>query len=155
FLDRLVSAAPESEWSYLHRAERRRDRGEYDAALADCDQAARLQPASPLPPLVRASIAAARGQGAAGVAEAERALDKAPGPDGPVNYAAASVWSLASRTAGDPALARQYADRAAALLTTALDRGFHDLNFPEHNRMADDPALAPLREDPRVRHLLL
>jgi tetratricopeptide (TPR) repeat protein/tRNA A-37 threonylcarbamoyl transferase component Bud32 len=153
-LDRLVKAAPDSEWSYLRRAERRRDCGEFDAALADCEQAARLKPASPLPVLVRASVAAARGQHAAGIVEAERALEKAPAPDGRVRYAAACVWSLAARTAEDPALARRYADRAADLLGEALDRGFHDLTFPEHNRMADDPALASIRDIPRVRDLL-
>ncbi len=68
-------------------------------------------------------------------------------------YAAACVWSLASRAAG-PDEAPRYADRAAALLAEALDRGFHDLIYPEHNRMADDPALAPIRQHPRVRALL-
>jgi tetratricopeptide (TPR) repeat protein/tRNA A-37 threonylcarbamoyl transferase component Bud32 len=152
-LDRLVAAAPESEWSYLRRAEQRRDRGEYAAALADCDQAARVKPASALPPLVRASITAARGRAAAAVAEAERALEKAPKHDGHVLYTAACVWSLASRAA-EPGEARGYADRAAALLAEALDRGFHDLRYPEHNRMADDPALAPVRPLPGIRDLL-
>ena len=46
-------------------------------------------------------------------------------------------------------------ERAAELLAQALDRGFHDLIYPEHNRMADDPALAPLRQHPRVCDLLL
>jgi serine/threonine protein kinase/tetratricopeptide (TPR) repeat protein len=153
-LDRLVETAPESEWSYLRRAERRRDCEELDAALADCEQAARLKPASPLPVLVRASVAAARGQHATAIAEAERALEKAPSPNGRVLYAAACVWSLAARTAEEPGQARRYADRAADLLGEALDRGFHDLTFPEHNRMADDPALAPLRRNPRVLDLL-
>jgi tetratricopeptide (TPR) repeat protein len=152
-LDRLVAAAPESEWSYLRRAEARRDRGEYDAALADCDQAARVRPGSSLPPLVRASVLAARGRAAAAVAEAERALAKAPQHDGHVLYAAACVWSLASRAA-EPAEARGYADRSAALLAEALDKGFHHLLYPEHNRMADDPALAPIRPLPGVRDLL-
>jgi tetratricopeptide (TPR) repeat protein len=152
-LDQSVEAAPESEWSYLRRAEHRRDRGDYDEALADCDQAARVNGASALPPLVRASVEAARGRGAAAVDDAERALEKAPPHDGHVLYTAACVWSLASRTAG-PDEASRYADRAAALLTEALDRGFHDLNYPEHNRMADDPALAPIREHSQVRDLL-
>ena len=43
---------------------------------------------------------------------------------------------------------------AAALLTDALDRGFHNLNYQEHNRMSDDPALEPIRSRPRVRELL-
>jgi tetratricopeptide (TPR) repeat protein/tRNA A-37 threonylcarbamoyl transferase component Bud32 len=153
-LDQLVAAAPESEWSYLRRAEYRRDRGEYDAALADCDQAALLKPASAVPPLVRASVEAARGRAAAAVAEAERALERAPKHDGHVLYAAACAWSLASRAAADPAEARRYADRAAALLAEALDLGFHDLIYPEHNRMADDPALAPILALPGVRDRL-
>ena len=89
-----------------------------------------------------------------------RALDRAPKHDGRVLYAAACVWGLASGAAakssdvGDATRAGEYADRAAALLAKALDRGFHDLNYPEHNRMADDPALAPVRQHPRVRALL-
>jgi tetratricopeptide (TPR) repeat protein/tRNA A-37 threonylcarbamoyl transferase component Bud32 len=153
-LDRLVAAAPESEWSYLRRAELLRDQGEYDVALVDCGHAARVNGASALPALVRASVKAARGQGAAAVADAERALEKAPPYDGHVLYTAACVWSLASSAAADPGEARGYADRAAALLAEALDRGFHDLRYPEHNRMADDPALAPIRQHPRVRDLL-
>jgi tetratricopeptide (TPR) repeat protein len=152
-LDRLAAAAPESEWSYLRRAEFRRDRGEYDAALTDCDRAARLKPGSAVPALVRASVVAARG-GAAAVAEAERALAQAPKDDGHVLYTAACVWSLASRAAPDRGEAGRHAERAAALLAEALDRGFHDLSYPEHNRMADDPALAPIRHLPRVRDLL-
>jgi hypothetical protein len=87
------------------------------------------------------------------VAEAERALAKAPKHDGRVLYAAACVWSLASRAA-DRGEAERYADRAAALLGEALGKGFHDLLYPEHNRMADDPALDPIRRLPRVRALL-
>jgi tetratricopeptide (TPR) repeat protein len=153
-LDRLVAAAPGSEWSFLRRAERRRDRGEYDAALADCDRAAALLPASPLPALVRAGVEAARGRPAEAVAQAKRALEKAPKDDGRVLYAAACVWALAARAVGEPELARPLADRAAELLAAALDRGFHDLSFPEHNRMASDPALEPLRDHPRGRDLL-
>jgi eukaryotic-like serine/threonine-protein kinase len=152
--DRLVAAAPESGWSYLRRAEHRRDRGEYEGALADCDRAARLKPGWAVPPLVRASVEAARGRPAA-VAEAERALKAAPPHDGHVLYAAACAWCLASRAAPDPAEARRHADRAAALLAEALDKGFGDLIYPEHNRMADDPALAPIRQHPRVHDLLL
>jgi tetratricopeptide (TPR) repeat protein/tRNA A-37 threonylcarbamoyl transferase component Bud32 len=153
--DRLVAAAPESEWAYLRRAEYRRDQKEYDSALADCDRASRLKPASVLPALVRASIEAVRGKPAAAVAEAERVLEKAPKDDGHVLYTAACVWSLASRTAGDPAESKRFADRAADFLGAALDKGFHDLLYPEHNRLADDPALAPIRQLPRVRELLL
>jgi tetratricopeptide (TPR) repeat protein/tRNA A-37 threonylcarbamoyl transferase component Bud32 len=153
--DRLVKEAPESGWSYLRRAEHRRDRGEFDAALADCESAARLEPGWALPALVRAGVEAARGRPAAALADAERALKAAPPHDGHALYAAACVWALASRAAADPAEARRHADRAAELLAEALGRGFHDLLYPEHNRMADDPALAPLRQHPRVRNVLL
>jgi hypothetical protein len=71
-----------------------------------------------------------------------------------VLYTAACVWSLASRAAGDPAERKRFADRAAAFLAEALDKGFHDLVFPEHNRLADDPALAPIRQLPPLRDLL-
>ena len=152
--DRLVAAAPESEWAYLRRAEYRRDRGDYEAALADCDRAARLKPGWVLPALVRAGVEAARGRPGPAVADAERALAKAPKTDGHVLYTAACVWSLASRAAGDPAESKRFADRAAAFLAAALDKGFHDLLYPEHNRLADDPALAPILLLPRVRDLL-
>jgi hypothetical protein len=39
-------------------------------------------------------------------------------------------------------------------LTKALDKGFHDLTYPEHNRMAEEPALAGIRQLPRVQDLL-
>jgi serine/threonine protein kinase/tetratricopeptide (TPR) repeat protein len=152
--DGLVAATPESEWAYLRRAEYRRDQGKYDDALADCDRAARLKPGWAVPALVRASVEVARGQPAAGVAEAERALEKAPKNDGQVLLAAACVWSLAARAATDPGEVKRHTDRAAGLLAEALDRGFPDLIYPEVNRLADDPALAPIRDDPRVRALL-
>ena len=76
-------------------------------------------------------------------------------------YAAACVWSLASRAAAArPAnkqaadLAKRYTDRAATLLLECLDKGFHDLLYPEHNRMAEDPALEPVRQHPLVSDLL-
>jgi tetratricopeptide (TPR) repeat protein len=152
--DRLVAAAPESGWAYLRRAEYRRDRGEHEAALSDCDRAARLKPDWVLPALVRASVEAARGRPGPAVADAERVLAKAPKNDGHVLYTAACVWSLASRAAGDPAESKRLADRAAALLAEALDRGFHDLLYPEQNRLTDDPALAPIRQLPPLRDLL-
>jgi tetratricopeptide (TPR) repeat protein len=159
--ERLVVAAPDSARAYLRRAEFRRNRGEFDAALADCDQAARLEPGSAVPELVRASVEAARGRHRRAVERAERALKGAARDDGHVLYAAACVWSLASRSAAAAAdgpgareLARQYGDRATALLAGALDKGFHDLIYPEHNRMALDPALAPIRERPGVGDLL-
>jgi tetratricopeptide (TPR) repeat protein/tRNA A-37 threonylcarbamoyl transferase component Bud32 len=153
--DRMVSANPDSALVYIRRAEYRRNHGEFEAALADCAQAAVKDPNSALPALVRASITAARGQHQQAVAEAERALEKTPKEDGHVLYAAACVWSLASRAAAaDADLAQRYADRAVSLLAAALDKGFHDLIFPEHNRMAEDPALAPIRQRPRVSDLL-
>jgi tetratricopeptide (TPR) repeat protein/tRNA A-37 threonylcarbamoyl transferase component Bud32 len=153
YFDRLVTAAPESEWAYLRRAEYRRDRSDFDAALADSDRAEKLKPGSVLPALVRASVVAARGEPAAAVADAERALERAPKNDGHALYAAACVWSLASHAARDPAESKRFADRAADFLAAALDKGFHDLLYPEHNRIADDPALAPIRQLPRVREL--
>ena len=47
---------------------------------------------------------------AAAVAEAERTLKAAPPHDGHVLYAAACVWSLASRAAADPGEARRHAE---------------------------------------------
>ena len=95
------------------------------------------------------------------VASAERAFSKAPPDNGHVLYAAAAVWSLAAQAASKGAdnadkkqLAGQYADQAAALLVQTLDKGFHDLIYPEHNRLMLDPALAAALRHPRVRPML-
>jgi serine/threonine protein kinase/lipoprotein NlpI len=155
--DQLVAADPGSATVYVRRAEFRRSQKQFDLAQADCDRAAELDRASVVPSLVRASLDAARGEDARAVAEAERLLRQAPPNDGHVLYSAACVWSLAAQAAsarpGGEELARQYADRAAALLTETLDKGFHDLLYEEHNRMLDDPALAALRQHPPVRAL--
>jgi hypothetical protein len=106
---------------------------------------------------VRAGVEAACGEPERAVQEAEGLLKKGPADDGHVLYAAACVWGLAAEAAaksGDEARAKQYADRAADLLAETLDKGFHDLIYEEHNRMADDPALAAVRRHPRVRELL-
>lgn len=161
YLDELVKSQPQSMRAFLARACHRRDRNAFDGALADCATAAKLDEKSLLPPLVRASVGAARGNAPPAVAEAELLLKKMSVPDGQVLYAAACVWSLASRVvaktdnAANREQAQQYADRAIDLLKQTLDRGFHDLLYPEHNRMADDPALAPIRQLPGVEALLL
>jgi len=152
--EQLMTATGGSKWALLRRAEYRRDRGDFDAAAADCDRAARIAPTWALPALVHASVQAAHGKPLLAVTEAERVLEKAPKQDGHVLYAAACVWSLAAGACKDPAERKRYADRAADLLTEALDIGYHDLIYPEHHRMADDAALAPIRELPRVRDLL-
>jgi hypothetical protein len=104
---------------------------------------------------VRASITAARGQHQQAVADAERALENAPKDDGHVLYTAACVWSLASQAdAANADEAERYANRAAELLAVVLDKGFHDLTFPEHNRMIEDPALAAIRRQPQIDDLL-
>jgi eukaryotic-like serine/threonine-protein kinase len=153
-LDQLVSAAPESKWSFARRAEFRRDRGDFDAADADCDRAAALAPSWSLPALISASVTAARGDPLAAVAQAKLVLEKAPPDDGHVLYAAACVWSLAAGATKDQEESNRFAEKAADYLTQALDKGFHDLLYPEHNRMADEPALARIRQLPRVRELL-
>jgi tetratricopeptide (TPR) repeat protein len=156
--DRLVAANPGLSEAYLRRAEYRRDQDQFDEALADCAEAAKHDKDSILPGLVQASVAAARGDHAAAVAEAEKLLARGPADDGHVLYAAACVWALASRTAAaqpnGQSLAKSYADRAIALLAATQDKGFHDLLFEEHNRIPDDPSLAALRPDPRFLEVL-
>ncbi len=159
--DKLVAVNPKSGRAYLRRAEYRRAQGQFDAARADCARARDKDPKSLLPGLLQASILAAQGSAEQAVAEAEALLAQAPKGDGQILYTAACTWSLASQAAAahtDKAkaavLTKRYADRAAALLAECLDKGFHDLIYPEHNRMVDDPALEPIRRDPRVSDLV-
>jgi tetratricopeptide (TPR) repeat protein len=157
--DRMVAADPAAPRVYLRRAEFLRDTGKLAAALADCDQAARKGGDPVLVALARASITAAKGEHAAAATVAEEQLKAAHDRlhDGHVSYAAACVFSLASRAAaaaGAAARGEELAERATAVLAEALDLGFHDLNYQEQNRMNDDPALDPIRSRPRVRSLL-
>jgi len=76
--------------------------------------------------------------------------------DGHLQYAAACVWSLASHAAqesGEADLAGQYADRAMEYLSDTVQKGFLELNFQAYNRMLIDPALAPVRQHPRMLEL--
>ena len=157
--DKLLAADPKA--GYLCRAEFYRSRGKFSEALADCDRAAALLRDSPLPALIRAGIVAAQGRHREAVAQADEALQRAPKNDGKILYTAAGVWSLAAEAAQRDAkgsaneeLSRRYLARALALLGQALGKGFHDLEFPEHNRMLHDPAMGAVAGDPHGRDLL-
>jgi len=159
--EKLVAANADSAPAYLRRAAFRRAHGDFDAALEDCTRARQKDPKSVLPGLVEASILAARGEDEEAVRKAEPLLSQAPSGDGQVLYTAACVWSLAARAAAarpdkkrSAELVERYTDRAANLLQECLDKGFHDLLYPEHNRMTEDPAMGPVRQNPRVRDLL-
>jgi tetratricopeptide (TPR) repeat protein len=159
--DKLLAADPKAGASYLCRAEFYRSRGQFTEALADCDQARSLLRDSVLPALIRAGIVAAQGRHHEAVDQAEEILKRSAPNDGKVLYTAATVWSLAAeavqrkaKNSRNEELTRQYLERALALLAQALGKGFHDLEFPEHNRMLHDPAMAALARDPRGRSLL-
>jgi tetratricopeptide (TPR) repeat protein len=156
----MVSANPGAVKAYWRRAEYRRDQGAFAEAASDCDTAAKLDPKSAVPGLLRASITAAQGRPEQAVAEAERLLKAAPEGDGHVLWAAASVWCLAARAADESNSseakeeAKALADRAASLLVKALTDGFHDLTYQEQNRVADDPVLKPILSNPKLAELL-
>ncbi len=159
-LDQMVEANPKLAAAYLWRGRFLRDQKLFTEAWKDSEQEARCDPASVLPKLLQASILAARGDAAAAVAAAERVLSDATQKDkddGHVLYSAAQVWSLASRAAaraGDSVAAKRYSDQAVRFLEQTLDKGFHDLNYPDHNRMIDDPALEAIRQHPQAEDLL-
>jgi tetratricopeptide (TPR) repeat protein/predicted Ser/Thr protein kinase len=154
-LDQLVEANPKSSVACFQRGRFLRDQGQFDEAWKDSEQAARSDPKSLLPSLLQASITAGRGDPAAAVAAAERTLSEAPKDNGKVLYAAAQVYGLAAAAKeSNPDLARRYADRAAELLERTLDKGFHDLDYPQHNHMIDDPALESIRQHLQARDLL-
>lgn len=159
--DKMVKADPAAASAYLLRAEFLRSHGEFDAAVADCDQATKIEPKSVLPGLVRAGITAARGDPTQAVSATEKLLEGAPQNDGKVLYAAACVWSLAAQAAqkqtADPkaaALAQAYSERAAKFLADVVGSCFHDLQYPQHNRLAWDPALETVRKLPQVEKLI-
>jgi tetratricopeptide (TPR) repeat protein/tRNA A-37 threonylcarbamoyl transferase component Bud32 len=159
--DEMVAADPDSAAVYIRRAEHLRNVGKYEAACADCDRAASLDAKSLLPPLVRASIDACQGKPANAIAAVNTVFKKEPALDGNCIYAAACVWSLASKAfqeAGEQAAAAgqsaQAVEKAATLLAEAWEKGFLDLSYQQYNRTADDPALAPIMDHPTVRQLL-
>jgi tetratricopeptide (TPR) repeat protein len=155
--DRMIEADATSMRCYLRRAEFRRDQRDWPGALDDCRRAAKLDATSQLPGLVEASIEAAQGDAAQGVARAERLLAKAPERHGQVLLAAASVWSLAAKVAasnGENMTAEDYRERAIMLLRDVATKGYHDLNYQEYNRLPDMPSLAAARDDPRIQELM-
>ena len=155
-LDRMVAAMPESARAYVRRAEFFRNCGRWEEAQNACEKAEKLDGKSPIPPLVKASNRAARGEFREGVRDAEAVLRAAP-PEGNTYYTAACVWSLAAATAeakGEAGLAKQYADRSAAILADTLGKTFLDLNFQAVNRIVAEPALAVARRQPATRDLL-
>jgi tetratricopeptide (TPR) repeat protein len=157
--EKLVAANPDSIFAYLRRAEYHRAHGRFDAALQDCTRARQKDAKSVLPGLVEASVLAARGNFAEAVDKAEPLIGQGPKDDGHLLYTAACVWSIAAdaaakSTSGGQEAAKHYADRAVGLLQQCLDKGFNDLFYHEHNRMADDPALKAIVRDPRVQALL-
>jgi tetratricopeptide (TPR) repeat protein len=157
--DRMLSANPESSAVHLRRAEFFRDLGRWEEALAEADEAARLDAdrGPVLAGLLKTGVQAARGEPDPAVESAEKLLKSAPAVDGQVLYAAACVWSLASgsfASSGDLSKATAMGERASVLLSEALSLGFHDLSYQEKNRMAEDPALAPIRERADVKRLV-
>jgi tetratricopeptide (TPR) repeat protein len=157
--DAMLKAAPNSPEVHLRRAEFFRDQARWDESLAEVEKARLLDKGQnpALEGLIGLSVDAARGEFSRSTADAEAILAKVGRPEGKVLYAAACVWSLASRSAskaGDEVKARMMADRAAGLLKTALGECFHDFNYQEEERMAADPALGPIADRPDVRKLL-
>jgi eukaryotic-like serine/threonine-protein kinase len=155
-LAEMKSASGGSFTAHIRSAEFRRACGRWQQALADCEQASKLEGKSLLPALVRASIRAAQGEFRQAVADAASLIKGNPG-NGHVLCAAAAVWSLAAQAAqksGAVELAREYRERAAELLTDSMKKGFLDMNYQAFNRILVDPALATVREDPRVQDLL-
>src|SRR5262249_5666983 len=75
--DRMVAPDPKSLTAYPQRAEFRRNREQFEEALADCAEATKLAPGSALPSLVAASVKAARGEHEQAVREANEALKRA------------------------------------------------------------------------------
>ena len=159
--ERMIKADSAAAAVYLLRAEFLRNHSDYDGAIADCNLAAKIDPKSIIPDLVRAGITAARGNPAQAVKDAEQLMARSPPRDGKVLYAAACAWSLAAQAAraqtDDPEAARhaqEYAERGAKYLADVVGECFHDLQYPEHNRMAWDPALEGIRSLPQVQKML-
>jgi eukaryotic-like serine/threonine-protein kinase len=157
--DAMLKANPVSPDVHRLRAEFFRDLGRWDEALVEAHKARALdkERGPALARLICEGVVAARGDFDKATSEAEAILVKVERPDGPILYAAACLWSLASKSAaksGDETRARVLADRAAAFLKSALGEGFHDFNYQEEERMILDPALEPIANRPDVQKLL-
>jgi serine/threonine protein kinase/Tfp pilus assembly protein PilF len=159
--ERMIKADSAAAAVYLCRAEFLRSHHDYDGAIADCNLAAKIDPKSIIPELVRAGITAARGNPAQAVKDAEQLMTRGAPRDGKVLYAAACAFSLAAQAAraqtDDPEaaqMAKAYAERGAQFLADVVGVCFHDLQYPEHNRMAWDSALEGIRSLSQVQKLL-
>lgn len=158
--DQLFQANPKSVAGQLRLAEFLRNHKAWDDARAACERAAELDPKSPLPGLIQASLIAAQGDHARAIAQAESLLAKTADRSGAVHVAAAALYSLAAEAVGTSAddasksLASDYVAKGLQHLQQATGPCFHDLQYPEHNRLAWDPALATLRQHPAVQELL-
>ncbi len=157
--NRMLQANPESVDAHLRAAEYYRDRGHFELALAEIQKARAFEtdPLHALSRLCLAGVQAARGDGDDATTEADAILKAVPHEEGPMVYAAASVWSLASGVAakrGDAGKAKFCNGRATALLQRSLTECYHDFSYQEQERIALDPALDPIRNDPEVQRLL-
>ncbi|MBS0266802.1 MAG: tetratricopeptide repeat protein, partial [Planctomycetes bacterium] len=159
--DRMVKADTAAPTPRLRHAAFLRDQREFSEALAECDRAAQKDPKSVLPGLLRASIAAAQGHSDTALQQAEELLSQAAPRDGKVLLAALEVYSLALRAyqqqsnpPAAPQAVAQCQQRAIELLTEIEGPCFHELVYPEHNRLAWNPALAAIRDLPQVQELL-
>ena len=158
--DLAIQASPKMMAAHLRFAEFLRAQSDWTAARTECTRAAEIDPQSPLPGLVLAGITAAEGDPAAAVAQVDQLLAGSQSASGQAQVAAAQAYSLAAAAAGRQStetmvsLAQQAADKGVAALRQSVGPCFHDLQYPEHNRLAWDPALDELRKLASVQELL-
>lgn len=158
--DLAIQASPKMMAAHLRFAEFLRAQSDWTAARTECTRAAEIDPQSSLPGLVLAGITAAEGDPAAAVAQVDQLLAGSQSASGQAQVAAAQAYSLAAAAAGRQStetmvsLAQQAADKGVAALRQSVGPCFHDLQYPEHNRLAWDPALDELRKLASVQELL-
>jgi tetratricopeptide (TPR) repeat protein len=161
WLARMIAADPQSAAPYLRRAEALRSRGQLDAAAADCDKAAELDPQSVHDDLVRAGIDALRGNPEQAAKAAEALLATAPDDDGQAVFSAVCTLVLAAEATGrggdksEPDdEQKRYLNRAAELLADLLGPGPYRMTQQEYSRWVSDGTLDPIRSHPLVENFL-